>query len=172
MKILGLVLACGMLGTSVNAVTDDPTANAQNFAAQKIAQKRQERAQFMRDREDMSIAARDSRTPEALQAARAGLRPSGQPIPHDRMQDEDVKIDARIREMEQIIAKLPANSDLAEIGHTSISVMRDIEKLRLLYQNIYNDSGYNERFKEMQFNIYYDFTLKTTTYGSSVKVGL
>ena len=122
MKILGLVLACGMLGTSVNAVTSDPTANAQN---------------------------------------RAGLIPSGQPMIHDKMQDEDVKIDARIRDMEQRIAKLPANSDLAEIGHTSISVMRDMEKLRLLYQNIYNDNEYNERFKAMQFNIYYDFMLET-----------
>ena len=164
MKILGLVLACGMLGTSVNAVTDDPTANAQNFAAQKIAQKRQERAQFMRDREDMSIAARDSRTPEALQAAMAGLRPSGQPIPHDRMQDEDVKADAMIRTIEQRIAKLPANSDLAEIGHTSISVMRDMEKLRLLYRqrrtadnNLTGDAS----FKEMLDKIYHGFKVET-----------
>ena len=132
MKILGLVLACGMLGTSVNAVTDDPTANAQNFAAQKIAQKRQERAQFMRDREDMSIAARDSSTPEALQAAMAGLRPSGQPMMHDHVKDFNVYVDTLISDIRTKKGTVPANSDLAQVADATIEAIQALEKLRLL----------------------------------------
>ena len=132
MKILGLVLACGMLGTSVNAVISDPTANAQNFAAQKIAQKRAEKEQFMRDREAMNIEARDNMTPGDLQAARAGLRPSGHPMIHDHVKDFNVYVDTLISDIRTKKGTVPANSDLAQVADATIEAIQALEKLRLL----------------------------------------
>ena len=150
MKILGLVLACGMLGTSVNAVTSDPAANAQNFATQKIAQKRAERAQYVRDREAMSIAARDNITSEDLQKARNRLRPLRRMLDSDGKPDRDVETDERTITLEQeFIPQYLANTGFAKIGDASIAVIHGLEKLRLLYRKDRENPSYADGHAEM-----------------------
>ena len=164
MKILGLVLACGMLGTSVNAVISDPTANAQNFATQKIAQKRAERAQYVRDREAMSIAARDNITSEDLQKARGRLRPLRRMLDSDGKPDRDVETDERTITLEQeFIPQYLANTGFAKIGDASIAVIHGLEKLWLLYkkQGVQAGSHYgisDGGIERMLDSVYYGFT--------------